>query len=138
MRVGCQYSVSRRAFVFVEEAAEAVASPDLASRGPSGGERGRHGLRSFESETAVGPVDVVMADVLVQHGLELAPADDQDPVEALPSEGADPAFADRVGHGCPHGGLDHPEAFRTEHRVERPGEECVPVVDQKRARRRGI
>ena len=42
------------------------------------------------------PMAVVMVDIDAQHLLELSPADDQDPVEAVPADGADPAFGERV------------------------------------------
>ncbi len=38
------------------------------------------------------PVTVVMIDVDAEHLLELSPADDQDPVETVTSDGADPAL----------------------------------------------
>jgi hypothetical protein len=42
-------------------------------------------------------VGVVMLDVLGEHGLQMAAAEDEHPVEAFPSEGADHTLADGVG-----------------------------------------
>jgi hypothetical protein len=42
------------------------------------------------------PMAVVMVDIDTEHLLELSPADDQDPVEAVAPDGADPALGKRV------------------------------------------
>ena len=42
------------------------------------------------------PVAVVMIDVNAEHLLELSPADDQDPVEVVAADGADPALGERI------------------------------------------
>lgn len=43
---------------------------------------------------------VVVRDVLGEDGLEMAPAEDERPVEALAPEGADQALADGVRPRC--------------------------------------
>jgi hypothetical protein len=53
---------------------------------------------------AVGAVGVVVLDVFADHGLQMAAAEDDHPVEALVPHGADHALADGVGPGCPDGG----------------------------------
>jgi hypothetical protein len=65
-----------------------------------------------EFEAAVWPVTVVVGDVGSQDGFEMASPEDEDPVEAFASEGADPAFGVGVGLGvgcqnpaCPIGRL---------------------------------
>jgi len=42
---------------------------------------------------------VVLLDVLGEHGFEVAAAEDEHPVEAFASDGADCALADGVGLG---------------------------------------
>ena len=86
----------------------------------------------------MGAVRVVVADVCLHRGLELTAGDDRDPVQAFAPERADPAFADRVGSGCPHGRLYHPQALRAEHLIERSCEERVSVVDQELPRAQGV
>jgi hypothetical protein len=58
----------------------------------------------------MGAVGVVVRDVLGEQGFEMAPAEDDHPVEALVAEGADYALADRVGPECADGALDDPDA----------------------------
>ena len=74
---------------------------------------------------------VVMTDVDREHSFEVPPVDDQDPVEALPADGADPAFDERVRAGCPYRCADRPEAVGAEHLVERRRELAVAIVDQR-------
>jgi hypothetical protein len=93
--VGCTYSISRRCgFIFVDESAEQVASSHrsgpcdlIASR-----RRRRKRVGRFEAECAVRPALVVVADVNVGDVVELAAAEDQDPVEALAACAAQPAL----------------------------------------------
>jgi hypothetical protein len=53
-----------------------------------------------------------------EHALEVAPIDDQQPVQALGAGGADEAFGDRVRFRRPHGRLDDLDVFACEDRVE--------------------
>jgi hypothetical protein len=69
--------------------------------------------------------------VLAQHSREVAAAEDQEPVEALAAEAADPALGVRACFRCPHWGLDHPDAFRAEDFVELAGELAVAVTNEK-------
>jgi hypothetical protein len=56
-----------------------------------------HGLVwRLKRERAVRPVLVVVGGVEAEHLLEVAAADDQDPVEALAAEGADPTLGERI------------------------------------------
>ena len=60
---------SGSALVFVDDAAEDIATDDLAATG----DRGRpSGDRLVEIETAMGPGFVVMADILGEQGLEMS------------------------------------------------------------------
>ena len=79
----------------MQETAEQVTSAHLTSfiltdDGQSGGS-----VRRLKPERPVGTVAVVMLDVDPQDLLEMASADDQQPVQALGADRADPAL--RVG-----------------------------------------
>jgi hypothetical protein len=60
--------------------------------------RGSPGGRCL-AEGTVRPVGVVVVDVDREDEVELAAVDDQDPVEELPAEAADPSLGDRVRSG---------------------------------------
>jgi hypothetical protein len=83
-----------------------------------------------EVERAVPPVLVVVAAVDAEHVFEVASAEDQDPVETVGSDGADPAFGEGVRvrrlNRCP----DHFDAVGVEDLVERVAELAVSIVDE--------
>jgi len=87
-------------FVFVEQAAELIAAPQAIKRNRLIGQRRfayRRWLRErwALAERAVRPVRVVVRRVDVDDALELAAAEDQQPVEALAAQAPDPAFCVR-------------------------------------------
>ena len=86
-----------------------------------------------EFEAAVWPVRVVVGDVGSQDGFEMASPEDEDPVEAFASDGADPAFGVGVGLGCADGGPDRGDVFGAKDVVEGTGEFGVSVSDQETA-----
>ena len=101
-------------------------------------------------ERTVGPVRVVMIDVVDDKPLELTTVPDDAAVEELASKGADPAFGERVRHGSTHRRLEDLAAFGSEDLVEgvyelacavaheRPGVgELVAVTEQQVPRRLG-
>jgi hypothetical protein len=57
-------------------------------------------------------------------------SDDQEPVQALGADRADPSLRVRVRCGCPVGRHQHLATFRAEHVVEAAGELRVPVTEQ--------
>ena len=59
-----------------------------------------------------------MLDVVGDQCLELVPVPDDGAVEELAADGSDPSFSERVGNGCPDGGLEDLEAFGAEDLVE--------------------
>ena len=77
------------------------------------------------------PVLVVVQRVGREDVLEVAAADDQDPVEAFAAHAADPALGVRPRPRCAHRRLDHADAFGAEDLVEVTGELAVAVADQK-------
>ena len=72
-----------------------------------------------------------MTDVDREDAFEVPSVHDQDPIEALTADGADPPFDERVRAGCPHGRTDCSDALGAEHLIEGGGEFAVAVVDQK-------
>jgi hypothetical protein len=76
------------------------------------------------------PVSVVVRGVLVEHGGEVPFAGDEDTVEALAADGADPTFGVGVRAGRLWRRLDDVDAGRGEHRVEDSGEFRVAVAQQ--------
>jgi hypothetical protein len=90
------------------------------------------------AEGAVGAVFVVMADVDREDSFEVAAVHDQEPVETLATDGADPAFDEGVRAGRAHWCADCPDAVGPEHLVERRGELAVAVVDQEPNRLRPV
>jgi hypothetical protein len=66
-------------------------------------------------------------DVGAKDALQVTSAEDQDVVEALSSNGADPTLGERVRRRRSHGCLHDAEALGTEDLIERPGEPGVPI-----------
>ena len=80
------------------------------------------------------PVRVVVVDVDAQDALEVPAANDQEPIEAVPADRADPAFGERVRLRRPERSADDLNAFALEDGVERAAEFAVAVVDQETRR----
>jgi len=114
--------------VLVNEAAQHVVTNDVDRRGWNLDRAG--GCGHAEVDPSVGPLLVVVADVLPQHPLEVPPAQDERPVQALGPHGSHPALRIGVGPRRSDGGLDHPDALGAEHLFEAGGELGVPVPDQ--------
>lgn len=81
-------------------------------------------------QAAVRAVLVVMLEVAAKDTNKLLGTHDQQLVQALPADRADPALGDRVGVGRPHRCADDLGTGRAPHVIERPGELGVPVADQ--------
>ena len=71
-----------------------------------------------------------MVDVDAEHLFELSPADDQDPVEAVAADGADPALGERICLRRPKWCADDLDAVASEDLVEDTAELAVSVVNQ--------
>jgi hypothetical protein len=84
------------------------------------------------------PVTVVMIDVDAEHLLELSPADDQDPVETVTSDGADPALGKGVRFRGLEGCADHFNTLAAEDLVEALRELAVSIVDEEADRCRAL
>jgi hypothetical protein len=66
--------------------------------------------RDLLAQALVGALPVEVPDVLGEHVLELALAQDEDGVGALAADAAEEALADGVRLRCPDGGANHPGA----------------------------
>jgi hypothetical protein len=83
-----------------------------------------------QAKRAMRPVRVVVLHVNTQDALELAPACDQEPVEAVAANRSDPAFRERVRIGRPKRRSYDLDALALEDIVEGAAELAVAVVDQ--------
>ncbi|MDA8314266.1 MAG: hypothetical protein M0010_03705 [Actinomycetota bacterium] len=77
-----------------------------------------------------------MPDVLGKHGLKVAAAEDEHPVEALAPHGAHDTLADGVRPRCPDRGFDDPGALGGEDGIEGGGELDVAIADEELDRAR--
>ncbi len=93
----------------------------------------RSGGRS-QPERAVWALAVVVVDVLSQEALELAPAEYEQPVEALLPQGADETLGVRVGVRGPERRPDDRNPLGLEDFVEASTELRIAVVDQEAQR----
>jgi hypothetical protein len=83
-------------------------------------------------------VSVVVVDVDAQDELKLFSACDQEPVEAVATDGADPALGERVRVRRPERGADDLDTLVAEDVVEGAAEFGVAVVDQETDRPRSF
>ena len=65
-----------------------------------------------------------------QHHLQLAPAEDQHPIQHLTTNRAYPPFCERVRPRCLHRCAQDLEAFGAEDRIEAVGEPRVAIADE--------
>ena len=64
-------------------------------------------------EGPVRPMPVVMIHVLGEDSFEMAPVEDEEPVQAFTADGADKPLADRVRAWRPDGRVDDPDPSST-------------------------
>src|SRR6266511_4747169 len=112
--------------VLVEQTTEPVTATDLVRRRRL--RRWRFGERWALLERAVRSVLVVMSDVGAHDLLELTPADDQEPVEALTPQAAHPALGVRLRFRRLHWCADHADPLGAEDLVEAARELAVAAV----------
>jgi hypothetical protein len=94
--------------------------------GQSGG-----GVRRLKLERPVGTMAVVVPDVDPKDLLKATAADDQQPVQALGTDGPNPPLREGVGVGRLHRRDQHLGALRPEHVVEPTAELRVTVTNKK-------
>ena len=117
----------------MQETAESVASLELLDSGERGWSHrwlGRDGWAA--AERSVRALGVVVIDVDAQDAVELARADDQQPVQALGPCGPDEALGVCVGLWRAERRLDHRDALGAKDLVKSAGELRVAVADQER------
>src|SRR6266516_2445587 len=113
--------------VFVDQATESITTLDRAT-GRLSGRVGPFGREQRES--AVRALVVVMREIDAQHSLEVAAAEDQQPVKTLAAEGANEALRVRVCLWRAERCVDHFDPFAAEDLVEGRGELAVAFVEQ--------
>jgi hypothetical protein len=90
----------------------------------------RRPVRWHEPEHTVRSVLVVVPHVDAKHTLEMTAADDQEMVEALAADGANPALGMRIRIRCSHRRPDNLAAAGAKDLVEPTSELRVAVMDQ--------
>jgi hypothetical protein len=83
-------------------------------------------------------VAVVVVDVGREDSFQVAAVEDQDPVEALAADAADPAFDEGVRAWCAYRCADDPDRLGAEDFVEGGRELAVAVMDQEPDRLRPV
>ena len=78
----------------------------------------------------MGPVGVVVVDVVDDESFDLTLVPDDGPVEELTAQRADPAFRERVGHRSADRGLKDLHSFGSEDLVECVDELAAPVTHE--------
>src|SRR6266550_6042002 len=81
-------------------------------------------------ERAVRPMPVVVTGIDAKHVLELAAAEDEQPVEALATHAADPTLGVCVRVRRLHGCADHGDPFALEDIIAATAELRVAIVDK--------
>ena len=81
-------------------------------------------------ERAVRPVPVVVVGVDAQDAFEMAPSEDEDPIETVAADGAHPALGERVRVRRLDRRPDHLDPYGGEQRVEGASELAVPIAEQ--------
>jgi hypothetical protein len=112
----------------VEQTAQPVTAPDLVHRRRLGRRRLRE--RRTLIERAVRTVLVVMPDLGADDLLQVAAADDQEPVEAFAPQASYAPLRMRLCSWRLHRRADHADALRAEHVVEAEAELAVAVGEE--------
>ncbi len=81
-------------------------------------------------ESAVGPVGVVVLDVVDDQAFELVLVPDDGPVEELSADGSDPPFGEGVGYGRADRALEDLEVLGSEDLVEGIDELAAAVANE--------
>src|SRR5450759_1324301 len=88
------------------------------------------GQRWSQADGTVRSLPVVVLAIGPERSIQMPPAPDERPVEALGPHRLDHPFRVGVGIRCPDRGTDDPHPLRAQHLVERSAELCVPVPDE--------
>jgi hypothetical protein len=123
--------------VFVDESAEAISTGDFARSGRAG--EPQHwplAVGRQEVQRPMRAVAVVVLDEDAEHSLEVAPVENEEPVETRGAGGADEALCYRVRLRRSHRCLDDLDAFAGEDSVEGARVSAVAVANQEPKPRR--
>jgi hypothetical protein len=107
-----------------------LTSLDLAGWTLPGAVDARLGCGRSEAERTMRPVGVVVLHVDAQDPFKMSSVCDQEPIETVTADRADPAFGEGVRVRRPKRGADDLDVFATEDIVEGEAELAVAVVDQ--------
>jgi len=126
--VGCAKAFMQLA-VFVEQTAEQIASTNLARLILADNRQPSRSVRCLKPERSMRTMPVVVLDIDPQDLLQVGSSYDQEPVQALGADGADPPLCVRVRGRRPHRRHHHLGTLRAEHLIEAAAELGVPVVE---------
>src|SRR6266540_5357069 len=104
-------SASRDQFVLMDEATQDVASSHAKHAGNQCGGIWRR-VRRSQVDPAVRPLGVVVGEVFAERPLEMTPTEDERPVKAFASDGADPSLGEGVRPRSADRGEDGFDALR--------------------------
>lgn len=113
--------------VLMDESAQNVTATDDRPGHPFGEQSG---IGRLKVQAPMRPGPVVVIGVRAEHAPQVASTENEDVVEALSSNCADPTLRERVRPRRPDGCLHHRESFRPEHLVEGVGELRVSIPKQ--------
>jgi hypothetical protein len=123
--------------VLVNQAAEPVPPPDSTGEwGSTSAGLAVDTPRRAKRHASVRSLVVVVAHILGEHPLKVAPTPDQHPVQTLLPDCPHPALGERVGIRRLHRCGDDLDAVGGEHVIEGAGELAVPVANQELRRDR--
>jgi flavin reductase (DIM6/NTAB) family NADH-FMN oxidoreductase RutF len=111
--------------VLIDEPAQNIAAVDLP---PGHILRVQAGTGRVKGKCPVRSRPVVVLGVRAEDSQQVASAEDENVVQALPSSTADPTFGHSVGFRRADGRLHHREPIRSEDLIERTGEFRVSVL----------
>jgi hypothetical protein len=116
--------------ILVDEGAQDLAPAD--ARELSGRQRDPRFKRIWwtQPQGTVRAMSVIVADVEDEHSAEVPLVQDEKSVGALRSQGAYPAFGERVRVGCSNGAAHNARILALPHRVEARTELVVAVTEQ--------
>jgi hypothetical protein len=114
--------------VLVEQPAESVAPAHCTWLALAGDVQASRGIRRPQLQRPVRTMGVVVGGIDPEDLLEMAAPDDQQPVQALSADRANPPLRVGVRVGRLHGGAEHLGALGPEHIVEAAGELRVTVT----------
>ena len=112
----------------MDQLAQDIAPSHVSLLGERRGESG--GASGAQVQSAAWPPRVVLGHALAEHPVEVTPAEDEGPIQALASDGPHPSLGERVRPRRSERGKDAADAVGREDGVEAPHVLRVPLTDQ--------